>query len=73
MSNIKSKIYNISDDQFVSLVKQSITYTEILKYFNLRPVGGNIATVKRRMDKLNLNVLNFSSRRKENHIIQIRD
>jgi hypothetical protein len=44
-----SAIWKISKEQFDTLVKESETYTEILKYFNLKNKGNNHRTLKIRI------------------------
>ncbi len=49
-----SKIYNIESKVFIEYVKNSDTYTEILRKCGLENKGGNINTVKRRIVKENI-------------------
>jgi len=49
-----SIIYSVRAEEFKKIVKESFTYTEILKKCNLDSKGSNINTVKRRIQKENL-------------------
>lgn len=49
-----SIIYTISEEEFKKIVKESFTFTEILKKCKLDSKGSNINTVKRRIKKENL-------------------
>ena len=49
-----SIIYSVNTEDFKKIVKESFTYTEILKKCNLDAKGSNINTVKRRIQKENL-------------------
>lgn len=49
-----SKIYNIDSKIFIEYVKNSDTFTEILRKCGLENKGGNINTVKRRISKENI-------------------
>ena len=49
-----SIIYTISEEEFKKIVKESSTFTEILKKCKLDNKGSNINTVKRRIKKENL-------------------
>jgi hypothetical protein len=49
-----SLIYRISKEDFQNFVKNSSTFTEILKKCGLENKGGNINTVKRRLAKENI-------------------
>ena len=50
-----SSIYKIPTNEFKEIVKNSFTFTEILKKCDLQNKGGNINTVKRRLVKENIN------------------
>lgn len=52
--NKPSKLYNIPDEHFITIVKESTTYTEILIKCGMNNKGGNIHTVKKRISKLGL-------------------
>lgn len=45
---------NCSDSDFIELVKNSKTYSEILRFFGLDHKGGNCKTVKARIEKLGI-------------------
>lgn len=49
-----SIIYTVSEEEFKKIVKESSTFTEILKKCKLDSKGSNINTVKRRIKKENL-------------------
>jgi hypothetical protein len=55
----RSIIYQVSDTEFVDLVRRSTGYSSILRRFGLSNKGSNWKTVKRRMDLLNLTVDDF--------------
>jgi 5-methylcytosine-specific restriction endonuclease McrA len=52
----RSKVWSISDDRFIELVKSSNSMPEVLVKLGLRPAGGNFMTLKKRL--LELNMLN---------------
>ena len=41
-----------TDDEFILFVKDSISIAEVLRKLNLRPAGGNYASIKRLLNKL---------------------
>jgi len=53
---MRSQIYNIDSKTFADYVKNSNTFTDILRKCNLENKGGNINTVKRRVKKENINI-----------------
>ena len=55
-----SVIYKVSQEEFKKIVKESSTFTEILKKCNLDNKGSNINTVKRRIKKDNLDSSHIS-------------
>ena len=54
-----SPIWKISDEDFINLIKNSKTTTQVLAYFNLKNKGGNNRTVKQRIVELKLDVSHF--------------
>jgi protein-arginine kinase activator protein McsA len=60
----RSPIWKISKKELVDLIAKSQTYTEVLAYFGLRLVGGNLQTIKDRCkyDNINLDELHRRSR-----------
>lgn len=55
----KSIIWQISDEEFTKLIKNSKTYKEALGYFGLSQKGGNYKTIKVRIKFLNLDTSHF--------------
>lgn len=47
----RSIIWKIDSDAFKKLVSSSLSFSDILKSFNLKNKGGNCATLKRRLDE----------------------
>jgi len=58
----KSIIWKISDEEFISLVKNSKTMSELLSHFGMENKGGNYKTCKKRIQELNLNTTHFLGR-----------
>ena len=50
----RSPIWKISSDDFNKIVKESESFGEILKKCNVSSVGGNIHTLKRRLNEENI-------------------
>lgn len=46
----------VSNEEFIQIVKESLSYSEIIKKMGLIPAGGNFLTVKKRIKQLNLDV-----------------
>jgi Zn finger protein HypA/HybF involved in hydrogenase expression len=57
--NRRSPIWKTSDDNFINLVKNSKTTTEVLAHFGLKNKGGNNRTVKQRIKELGLDISHF--------------
>lgn len=55
-----SVIYKVDKEEFEKIVKESFTFTEIVKKCNLDNKGSNINTVKRRIKKENLDSSHIS-------------
>lgn len=45
-----------TDEQFISAVKSSLSYAEVIRKLDLIPAGGNYNTVKRKIKELNLDI-----------------
>jgi predicted RNA-binding Zn-ribbon protein involved in translation (DUF1610 family) len=61
MARQKSKVYLVSDEEFTTLVKESPSYSEILRKLGLAPKGGSSTdTLKRRIEELKLDVNHFT-------------
>jgi len=58
----RSKIYTVSDEDFIFLVKNSKSMSELLSKLILENKGGNYLTVKRRIKQLNISTEHFLSR-----------
>jgi hypothetical protein len=57
-----SIIWQISDKEFINLVKTSKTMSAVLYYFGMENKGNNYHTCKTRINKLNLDTSHFLSR-----------
>lgn len=56
----KSKVYNMSDNDFIELVSSSHTFSECLKGLGLSTKGGSsLDVLKRRIKELNININHF--------------
>jgi 5-methylcytosine-specific restriction endonuclease McrA len=56
----KSKVYNITDEEFSNLVSQSFSYSECLRKLDLETTGGSsTTTLKKRIKELNLSISHF--------------
>jgi hypothetical protein len=63
---MKSKVYNISDEDFVDLIDTSTSYSEVLRYFGLSTNGGcSSKPLKNRIEELNLDVSHFKGSSKD--------
>ena len=59
---MKSKVYSISDIDFVELVKSKFTYSDILRELGLSPKGGSSTDIlKRRIKELNCSTEHFKT------------
>jgi hypothetical protein len=54
-----SKYRNYTENDIVSAVSNSTSIAEVLKLLNLAPVGGNYATIKKRIAQLGLDTSHF--------------
>lgn len=58
---MKSKIYSISDTDFINLVKSKCTYSDVLRELGLGTRGGSSTdTLKRRIKELNIDITHFN-------------
>lgn len=65
---MKSKVYNLSDEDFIALVKSKNTYSDILRALDLTPRGGSSSdTLKRRIKELNIDISHFCRSKGEFH------
>lgn len=66
MSRIPSLIFQLSDEEFITLIKTSNSYADCLRKLGLVPSGGRpLHNIKRRIKSLKLNVsFNSKTRRK---------
>ena len=56
----RSKVYSISDHEFIKLVEKSKAYVDILRSLGLSTKGGNSSkTLKRRIAELNIDISHF--------------
>ena len=57
----KSKVYSISDEDFIKLVKSKNTYSDILRALGLKTHGGSSTDIlKRRIQELNCSIEHFN-------------
>lgn len=70
MSKKWSVIHKISSEEFKNLVLKSESYTDMARYFNMFPKGGNIRTIKNRIEEENLDVSHLIGRKKNFFRIQ---
>jgi hypothetical protein len=56
-----SVIYNLSTEEFKTVVEEAFTMTDILEKCGLRPVGSNRKTVQRRAEKENVSLKHLKS------------
>lgn len=45
-----------NNTQFIDIVKNSLSYAEVIRKLGLKPAGGNYDTIKRKIKELNLDV-----------------
>lgn len=56
----KSKVYSLSDEEFICLIQKSNSYSECLRQIGLKTVGGYSSTIlKRRIKELGCDVSHF--------------
>lgn len=56
-----SKVYQVSDEEFIKIVKESKSYSDCLRALGLRTKGGSSTDIlKRRIAELNLSTEHFS-------------
>lgn len=64
----RSPIWNkMTDLEFSNLVKKSNTFSEILKHFGLNNKGGNYKTLKRRAEKIGVDISHIKDGVKSNY------
>lgn len=58
---MKSKVYSVSDKEFIEIISNSYTYSDCLRKLGLGTVGGNSTDVlKRRIKELNCDISHFT-------------
>ena len=58
-----SKVYQISDSEFRTLIEQSDSYSDVLKALGLTPRGGSsLDILKRRISELNCSIAHFGTK-----------
>lgn len=64
MLNMTNKIYELTDEQFISIIKNSTTIAEVLFKLGYSTKGNSwgFSTVRRRMDELNLSSSDFKGK-----------
>lgn len=59
----RSKVYQVSDEQFCSIVAQANSYSDCLRALGLTPKGGSSTDIlKKRINELNCDVSHFNSK-----------
>ena len=57
-----SKVYQVSDDDFIEIVKNAYSYSDCLRSLGLGTKGGSSTdTLKRRIKELQCDISHFSS------------
>lgn len=64
---------NYNTPEFAEAVKNSKSCSELLRTIGLRPVGGNFATIKKWVSKLDLDISNWTDGRKWNKGLKLKD
>lgn len=54
--------YSYTDEQFITAVETSLSIAEVCRKLNIKAVGGNYATVKNKIAKLNLDTSHFTGK-----------
>lgn len=67
-NNRKSKIWNIQTDQFLKIVKQADSYSDICRLCGLVPLSGNHDTAKRRVIELQADTSHFGKNQRVKNI-----
>lgn len=66
--------YSYTDEQFITTVETSLSIAEVCRKLNIKAVGGNYATVKNKIAKLNLDTSHFTgkawNRGKRYHLVK---
>ena len=52
--------FSYSDEQFIDIVKNSLSIAQVCKKLNIKPIGGNYRTIKNKIKKLNLDTSHFT-------------
>lgn len=63
-----SIIWKLPDDEFINLVKNCKTMSELLRHFGMENKGGNYKTCKSRIDQLQINTSHFLSRTQSSNL-----
>lgn len=64
----KSKVYELSDEEFESIISKSVSYSDCLRSLGLVTKGGSSRTIlKRRISELNISTEHFSSYENSNN------
>lgn len=56
----KTKYRKYSDAEITDAVKKSVSYSGVLRELGLKPIGGNISYIHKRIDKLGLDTSHFT-------------
>lgn len=54
-----NKYRDYSEEQFIDAVKKSKTASDVCRLIGIKPIGGNLATIKRNITRLNLDISHF--------------
>ena len=59
----KSKVYQVSDEEFIEIIKSSLSYSECLVKLGLKTRGGSSTDIlKRRIKELNCSIEHFKGK-----------
>lgn len=65
---MKSKIYQVSDQEFIQIIKQANSYSDCLRALGLNTTGGSSTDIlKRRIKELNCSIDHFHTNNGNNH------
>ena len=54
--------YTYTDEEFTTAVESSLSIAEVCRKLGIKAVGGNYATVKNKITKLNLDISHFTGK-----------
>ena len=59
--NMPRKYQEYTDTDLINAVANAKSLSDVCRAIDIKPIGGNITTVKRKIQKLNLNIDHFTS------------